>query len=84
MICFQITSPYWMPAETQTHGLPPEEPGREEDSPGALRWDRESYATWWGQKSGDAINGLTRENKNKTKKKAATVYQPEGRIIKKV
>lgn len=37
MICFQITSPYWMPAETQTHGLPPEEPGREEDSPGALR-----------------------------------------------
>lgn len=33
----------------QTHGLPPEEPGREEDSPEALMWDRESYATWWEQ-----------------------------------
>lgn len=33
--------------ETWTHGLPPEEPGREDESPGALRWDRVSYATWW-------------------------------------
>lgn len=31
-----------------THGLPPEDPGTEEDSPGALRWDLVSYATWWG------------------------------------
>lgn len=51
--------------EIQTHGLPPEEPGREEDSPGALRWDRESYATWWGQNSRKTINSLTRTNLKK-------------------
>ena len=32
-----VASAFLLVVTKQTHGLPPEEPGREEDSPGALR-----------------------------------------------